>query len=329
MKLTEHNEKVLQQFSEMMIERMQQVKAENWQQGWLGTTKGGTPMNIEGNAYRGGNVFMLMLDCAMQSYEFPIYCTLRQTNRLGAHVNKGEKAMPVIYWDFTITTPDGCKIAVEEYRQLSETGRKACKALPFLKSYHVFNIQQTNLAEVQPDKTAKLKERFKPVEFSDEKGMYANATIDAMLKNQSWLCPIQYDKLSDGAFYSTQRDLIVMPMKKQFKRHRKPELVYLDGQEYYSTLLHEMIHSTAAFSHLNRHSGTRFGSAQYAKEELIAELGAARISWELGFDGRIRDNSASYLDSWIATLRQEPTFILTIMIDVEKSSRMIFDRLAA
>lgn len=72
----------------------------------------------------------------------------------------------------------------------------------------------------------------------------------------------------------------------------------------------------------------RFGSEKYAKEELVAELGAARVSYELGFDSRILSNSAAYLDSWIAALKQEPSFILTVMNDVEKASKLILDKVA-
>lgn len=326
MKLTDHNEKVLKQFSDMMIERMQQMKAEDWQKGWI-DAKCGTPINIDGKAYRGGNVFMLMLLGSMAGYEYPVYCTLNQANKLGAHVNKGEKAMPVIFWDFSITTPDGRHIKQDEYSAMPKAEQDKCMKLPFLKSYYVFNIAQTNLAEVQPERIAKLTNPFgDTTEEGDEDGMYKNQLIDTMLQNNSWYCPIHITR-TNNAYYAPMADEICVPTKRQFKRHRKPELVYTDGQEFYSTLLHEMVHSTSKADRLNRECGGRFGSERYAKEELVAELGAARICSELGFASRALDNSAAYLDAWITTLKEEPTFILTVISDVEKAAQMILSKI--
>lgn len=101
------------------------------------------------------------------------------------------------------------------------------------------------------------------------------------------------------------------------------------GMEFYATLLHEMVHSTGTPERLNRNTGKRFGDNLYAKEELVAELGAARVGQELGFDKRILDNNAAYLDGWISSLKQEPKFILSLMGDVDKASRMILEKLAA
>lgn len=329
MKLTEHNEKVLQQFSEMMISRMEQVKAGDWEKGWLGAPRGGVPVNINGKAYNGGNVFMLMLDTAIRGYEYPVYCTMLQANKMHAHINKGEKSMPVIFWDFIYKNAANKTIDEAQYNSLSDAERRQCAKIPVLKSYRVFNIEQTNLEEKQPDKLNKIKAMFtSPADTMDDKGMYCNDAIDKMLDTQSWVCPIRHNKPSDRAFYSPASDHIVVPMKKQFKRHRKQSEVYADGQEFYSTLIHEMVHSTGIESRLNRSMNGRFGSEKYAKEELVAELGAARVSYELGFDSRILTNSAAYLDSWIATLKQEPSFILTVMSDVEKASKLILDKVA-
>ena len=76
---------------------------------------------------------------------------------------------------------------------------------------------------------------------------------------------------------------------------------------------------------LNREMGGRFGDPKYAKEELVAELTAAMISHSMGFDSRITDNSAAYLDSWIGVLKQEPKFIVSVMADVNKASDLILD----
>jgi len=145
------------------------------------------------------------------------------------------------------------------------------------------------------------------------------------MKEPWWLCPIQADKRENGAYYSPSRDIVVLPMKAQFNTGNSPEEVYRDGMEFYSTMLHEMTHSTMTPERLNREMGGKFGDPKYAKEELVAELTAAMISHSMGFDSKITDNSAAYLDSWISVLKKEPKFIVSIMADVNKASDLILD----
>ena len=155
--------------------------------------------------------------------------------------------------------------------------------------------------------------------------MYTHAALDRMVETQQWLCPIRADKRENGAYYSPSKDIVVLPMKAQFNIGDSPEETYRGGMEYYSTMLHEMTHSTMTPERLNREMGGRFGDPKYAKEELVAELTAAMISHSMGFDSRITDNSAAYLDSWIGVLKQEPKFIVSVMADVNKASDLILD----
>lgn len=198
--------------------------------------------------------------------------------------------------------------------------------IPFFKAFPVYNIDQTNLAEVQPERVQKLMEKFKVPELRDKEGMYVHAALDRMIETQGWLCPIQADKRVDGAFYSPAKDIVVLPMKEQFNIGNTPEEIYRGGMEFYSTMLHEMSHSTMTPERLNREMGGRFGDPKYAKEELVAELTAAMISHSMGFDSKVTDNSAAYLDSWIGVLKQEPKFIVSVMADVNKASDLILDQ---
>lgn len=203
--------------------------------------------------------------------------------------------------------------------------RKGLEAIPFVKSFPVYNVAQTNLSEVQPERMKKLMEKFKLPELRDTEGMYAHSALDRMIQTQGWLCPINADKQEDGAYYSPSRDIVVLPMKAQFNIGNTPEDTYRGGMEFYSTMLHEMTHSTMTPERLNREMGGRFGDPKYAKEELVAELTAAMISHSMGFDSKITDNSAAYLDSWIGVLKKEPKFIVSIMADVNKASDLILD----
>ena len=317
----------LDRFAEMMIERMEQMKSSDWKQGWIGGANGfaGLPQNVGGRNYSGSNSFFLQLQTAAKGYQLPVYLTFKQAHNLKAHVLKGEKAFPVVYWDMMVKDKDGKKISSDEYKSMTKEERKNLDVIPFIKAFPVYNIDQTNLREVQPERVQKLIDKFKIPELRDTQGMYAHSALDRMIQQQSWLCPIQADKRENGAYYSPSRDIVVLPMKAQFNTGNSPEEIYRDGMEFYSTMLHEMTHSTMTPERLNREMGGKFGDPKYAKEELVAELTAAMISHSMGFDSKITDNSAAYLDSWIGVLKKEPKFIVSIMADVNKASDLILD----
>ena len=317
----------LDRFAEMMIERMEQMKSSDWKQGWIGGANGlaGLPQNVGGRNYSGSNSFFLQLQTAAKGYQLPVYLTFKQAHNLKAHVLKGEKAFPVVYWDMMVKDKDGKKISSDEYKAMTKEERKNLDVIPFIKAFPVYNIDQTNLREVQPERVQKLIDKFKIPELRDTQGMYAHSALDRMIQQQSWLCPIQADKRENGAYYSPSRDIVVLPMKAQFNTGNSPEEIYRDGMEFYSTMLHEMTHSTMTPERLNREMGGKFGDPKYAKEELVAELTAAMISHSMGFDSKITDNSAAYLDSWIGVLKKEPKFIVSIMADVNKASDLILD----
>lgn len=299
----------LDKFAAMMIDRMEQMKASDWKKGWIGGASGyaGLPQNVGGRNYSGSNSLFLQLHTAANGYDLPVYLTFKQAHNLKAHVLKGEKAFPVVYWDMLVKDKNGQKISSDEYRAMSREERKDLEAIPFIKAFPVYNITQTNLAEVQPERMQKLLEKFKVPELRDTGGMYAHAALDRMVQTQGWLCPIQADKRVDGAFYSPSADRIVVPLKEQFNIGNTPEEVYRGGMEYYSTMLHEMTHSTMTAERLNREMGGKFGDPKYAKEELVAELTAAMISHSMG------------------VLKKEPKFIVSIMADVNKASDLILD----
>lgn len=317
----------LDRFAEMMIDRMEQMKDSDWKQGWIGGANGfaGLPQNVGGRNYSGSNSFFLQLQTAAKGYQVPVYLTFKQAHNLKAHVLKGEKAFPVVYWDMMVKDKNGKKVSSDEYKAMTKEERKNLDVIPFIKAFPVYNIDQTNLREVQPERIQKLLDKFKVPEMRDTQGMYAHSALDRMIQEQSWLCPIQADRRESGAYYSPSRDIVVLPMKAQFNTGSTLEEIYRDGMEFYSTMLHEMTHSTMTPERLNREMGGKFGDPKYAKEELVAELTAAMISHSMGFDSKITDNSAAYLDSWISVLKKEPKFIVSIMADVNKASDLILD----
>ncbi len=317
----------IDRFTEMMLTRMEQMKASDWKQGWIGGAGGfaGLPQNVSGRNYSGSNSLFLQMQTAAMGYQLPVYLTFNQAHNLKAHVLKGEKAFPVVYWDMMVRDQHGNRISSDEYKGMSREQKKEMDVIPFIKAFPVYNLAQTNFAEVQPEKMQKLLERFKQPELRDTEGMYIHNAMDSMVKSQGWLCPIHADRPADGAFYSPSRDIVVVPMKAQFNKGGTAEETYRGGMEYYSTMLHEMTHSTMTPERLNREMGGRFGDPKYAKEELVAELTAAMISHSMGVDAKVTDNSAAYLDAWIKVLKEEPKFIVSVMADVNKASDLILD----
>lgn len=319
----------LQRFAEMLIKRMEEMQ-KDWHKGWIGGgSMFGLPQNISGRTYEGSNAFLLFLHTAGNGYKAPVYMTYGQLYKEGAHVLKGEKAVPVFKWGFSIKDKDGKKVTEEEFHNMTDDEKKECKRRPFLKIYPEFNIDQTNMSEVNKEKYDAVVSQFRKTDAPTiTDGMYVNKAIDRMMEKQEWVCKIQYDKEEKGAYYSPARDIVVLPTKAQFRIHPDdPEECFKDGQEYYGTALHEMAHSTGHPSRLDRLKPAAFGSPEYAKEELVAELTSAMVGNTLGFDRRISDNNVAYLQNWTSTLRKEPKFIVTVMADVNKASRIIIENI--
>jgi len=180
---------------------------------------------------------------------------------------------------------------------------------------------------VNKEKYDAIVDRFKGPQLRDTQGMYENRALDRMFERQEWICRVQNDRIVDGAYYSPARDMVIIPMKEQFNIGKNAEEIFKDGMEYYSSALHEMTHSTGTANRLNRDKGAKFGDAKYAKEELVAELTAAMVGNTLGFDKRILNNNAAYMDGWINALREEPKFIVSVMADVNKASKMILEKI--
>ena len=320
----------LQKFAEMMRNIITKAKSKNWNQGWLGV-KGtilGLPQNITGRTYSGGNSFFLMADTSEKGYNTPVYMTFKQAKDRNLHVNAGEKSVPIFKWGLSIKDENGKTVSEEDYNAMSKEERDKFSVRPYPKVYHVFNIDQTNLSEVNKKKYDAIVARFKAPdeEVKDSKGMYINDALDRMFKEKAWHCDIRYDKPSSSAFYVPSQDFIVLPMKEQFKIGKTAEEVYRDGMEYYSTALHEMGHSTGHASRLNRQFGSK-RTEGYAHEELIAEMTAALVGSTMGFDKKILENNANYLKGWLENLKRNPESITTIMSDVGKASDMIIEKI--
>ena len=314
----------------LMIEKIESIN-EDWRKPWF--TEGALqwPRNLSGREYNGMNAFMLMLHCEKEGYKIPRFCTfdcVQRMNKPGkdgqelprVSVLRGEKSFPVMLTTFTcIHKETKEKIKYDDYKNLSEDEKKEYNVYPRMQVFRVFNVQQTNLREARPELWEKLeKENGRPEVKAGEQ--FDFEPVDRMISENLWICPIR-PMHQDSAYYSITKNEIVVPEKRQFK----------DGEAFYGTLFHEMTHSTGAKGVLDRLEPTAFGSKEYAREELVAELGSALVSQRYGMTKHIKEDSCAYLKSWLDSLKESPQFIKTTLMDVKKASSIItqkVDRIA-
>lgn len=342
-------DRALDKFTELMVERISTIN-QDWKQPWIDKTNFAVPRNLSGRAYNGINSFLLLLHSAKEKYELPVFVTYNQiaydlNNRSKlkedksekpavdlspaegekadfVHVKKGEESFPVFLSVPMVRNKDtNNPISLTEYNNLTKEEQDKYYVRAYTRVYNVFNLDQTNLREARPELYAKISKKFSEIDKQDivsmEEGkMFKFAPLDKMIHENKWICPIE-ELENQGAFYSISKNKIVVPPKKTF----------IDGESFYGNLLHEMVHSTgsdAYFDRFNNQEGkTGNKRMDYAREELVAELGAAVTAHRYGFDKHIKDDSAAYLKSWLGALKEDPSFLKTTLDDVKKATGLI------
>lgn len=315
-------EKALDVFAEMMIEKIQSLtSADKWQKPWFTNASLGMPKNLNGRYYNGMNALMLLMACEKFGYKIPRFCTFDAVQRLNkdqkkdaplASVNKGEKSFPVFITTYTCVNAETHeKIKYDEYRNLSDEERENILVFPKLQVFRVFNVEQTNLRESRPELWKKLEAEY-ATEETPKEADFSFAPVDGMIAEQAWICPIE-PTYGDEAYFSISKNKIVIPKKEQFK----------DGESFYTNLFHEMAHSTGHETQLGRIKPAKFGSEDYAKEELVAELTAALTAQHYGMTKNIKSDSACYLKAWLGSLKEDPKFIKTVLLDVRKAFSLL------
>ncbi|MFV0538245.1 MAG: zincin-like metallopeptidase domain-containing protein [Dysgonomonas sp.] len=207
--------------------------------------------------------------------------------------------------------------SIHEYEKLSELEQNEYRIIPSMRCFDVFNLDQTNYPEIFPQEWEELlKKHEEKVELNTFR-MYSHSELDNMLEGQNWVCPIQL-KISNMAYYAPDEDRIVLPLKTQFSL----------GEEFYATLLHEMVHSTGSKNRLNRiKSREEDYDAAYAKEELVAELSSALLAYYMGIESTLRDDHASYLKHWVEQMKKEPTYLMSVLSDVVKATKYLSEHI--
>ena len=244
-----------------------------WVRPWSTGHDGGSlirPLRHNGQAYSGINVLMLWSAAAEHGFTAPSWMTFQQALAMKANVRKGEKGSLVVYANtLTRTEDDG-------------DGKEVERQIPFLKGYTVFNAEQIEgLPESYYGKPTPA--LAGPARIERAETFFANTKADIRMRGHR-------------AYYSTDQDYIAIP----------PIEYFTDAESFYATLSHECIHSTRHPSRLDRDFGrTTWGDPGYAREELVAELGAAFLCADLELTPEVREDHASYLASWLEVLKND------------------------
>jgi antirestriction protein ArdC len=259
-----------------------------WRSPILGRTSAGHPKNLESaRPYRGVNVFLLAFSAYTHGYGSSYWMTFNQAKTAGGNVRKGEKSSMVVFW-----------------KQYDTTDRSTGQAttVPVLRYYNVFNVEQLEGIKA-PDAVPFTPIDFKPIEAAE-----------AVVKG--YTLPPVIEHGGQQAFYRAVSDTVRMPEPTRFA----------SGEEYYSTLFHELAHSTGHSSRLARgiDKETRaFGSPDYGKEELVAEMAAAFLCGHTGIQPNVIDNQAAYVAGWLKQIKQDKKLVIAAAAAGQKAADWI------
>jgi antirestriction protein ArdC len=261
------------------ISKLENNDIEPWTKSW--STDAGLPKNFESNNHYQGMNILTLLD---KGFKDSRWLTFNQIKKLGGSVIQGEKSSPVFFLK-----------PLEKEEINKETQEIETKKYFIMKSYNVFNIEQTKGIEYKPE----------------SKVDNANSDI------QTFIDSFEIDVYPGAPAYSPKDDCIFMPSLADFDSNQN---------EYYSTFFHELTHSTGHKDRLDRfEQNTTFGDGKYAYEELIAELGSAFLSLE----HTIHPNSkkqAAYLKSWIVALKEKPQILYSASSQASRSTNYLLEQ---
>ncbi len=263
-----------------------------WQKPWDGDDQDFSfriPKNINsGHAYRGINIVLLWAAAQKKKFKSNEWATFKQWKLHDEAIRKDEKGSLIVYYDTFEKEVEG-----------------ELKKIPFLKHSIVFNKEQ--LASYSPIAVTEKQDRKLLVERID--------AVEEFVFNTG----VTIEHSGDRAYYNRLTDKISMPEQTLFI-----DTDHCSATEgYYSTLLHELTHWTGNSKRVNRNLGKKFGDKDYAVEELVAELGAAFLSSEFDISRPSKAHHASYIGSWLKTLKENKQAIFAAASEASKASEYL------
>lgn len=266
-----------------------------WRKPW--DPRIGRPLSLSTRKpYRGINLFLLGLIMQERGYRSPFFGTYKKIAELGGQVRKGEKSSLITFWKTGSTE-----------RENPETGDPETKRWAILRSYLVFNAEQAD----------GLPERFMTAPAATANvPLLECANVVADYFNMDGAPELVHG--GSHAAYSPTFDRVMMPLWEAFN----------SAEGYYSTIFHEMTHSTGHKSRLARPGAIenhRFGDEVYAGEELVAEMGSAMLAGVTGIEQATLDRSAAYIDNWLSALRGDSKLVVQAAGQAQRAVDLILD----
>lgn len=254
-----------------------------WRKPW--DTGASVPVNALSNRpYRGVNLFLL----AMTPFTDHRWLTFHQVKERGGSIRKGEKSTIVIFWKMW-----------EAKSAADEKG----KQIPLLKYYRVFNASQCeglNLSELERPESRSKPERID--------------VADSLIRTMP--DPPRIDETGTAAWYRPGEDLVTVPPMERFT----------SPDSFYATLFHELGHATGHAKRLARQGVTEsvlFGSGEYGREELIAELTSAFCCASCALDNSLTEDSASYIKGWLSVLKADSKALIIASAQAQRAADYI------
>lgn len=253
-----------------------------WNIGNMGSVT--RPLRHNGAPYQGINILLLWADAMDKGFSSSIWMTYKQAESIGAHVRKGENGSLVVYADRLTCT------------ESNDKGEEIEREIPFMKGYTVFNVEQIEGLPAQY--SVKSEPEAEPFPLIEKAEQFFNRTG----------AKFQYG--GNRAFYASIQDFIQLP----------PPPAFRNAESYAATKAHELIHWTGNRERLTREFGKRFGNSAYAREELVAELGAAFLCADLGITPEPREDHAAYLAHWLNILKEDKRAIFSAASHAQKAA---------
>jgi antirestriction protein ArdC len=273
-----------------------------WLKPWTSGQNGGQvarPLRHNGEPYSGINVVLLWSEAIARGFRFSTWMTFRQALALGGHVRKGETGTTVVYANRTTKTePDGDGAEIE-------------REIAFLKAYTVFCIDQID----------DLPAHF----YASDAPEHPADNLPGRIERADAFVAATGVVIHSGGYracYIPSADRIDMPLYATFRDTGTSTA----AEAYYATLLHELVHWTSPVHRCDRQLGKRFGDHAYAREELIAELGAAFLCADLGITPEPRPDHAAYIGSWLTVLRDDKRAIFSAASLAQKAADWLHGR---
>ena len=276
-----------------------------WEKPW--NTAATAPRSVHGKAYRGLNSFWLGFVASRLGYTDPRWITFSQAKKLGGQVRKGEKSQSVTLWMQSYKHQTSCP-AKKSSEQCGNIGKAKCQKYMLMRYYSVFNVEQVDGLELKPMATAPVND-FDPIEAAMD-------VVDNYREREG----IDIDWKGNQASYSPSLDRVTVPPMNTFR----------SAESYYSTLFHELGHSTGAKGRLNRKDNKqtiRFGDPVYAQEELVAEITNAFVGAETGVQSEVEaDQRVAYIQSWLRALRNDKKMVVIAAAQAQKAADLILNK---